>query len=150
MRPLDLTQFPQPESNDSQSVEAALSGLRGAGSEAAANEAYDAFLWAVGNNHAGTYYPVVLAVLPEIEEILVNGQAWAQRAVIESLIDLGGSFVPEEGHENYLGASVQDSLNTFIHSMRRHVVPLSEGKDARAKSAVELLELIDDRTAKYL
>lgn len=147
MRPLDLTQFPQPESNDSQSVEAALNALLGAGSEAAANEAYDAFLWAVGNNHAGTYYPVILAVLSEIEEILVSGQAWAQRAVIESLIDLGGSFVPEAGHENHLGASVQDSLNTFINSLRRHVVPLSEGKDARAKSAVELLELIDDRMA---
>ena len=147
MRPLDLTQFPQPESNDSQSVEAALNGLRRAGSEAAAIEAYDAFLWAVGNNHAGTYYPVVLAVLPEIEEILVGGQAWAQRAVIESLIDLGGSFVPEEGHENYLGGSVQESLSTFIQSMHRHVLPLSEGKDARAKSAVELLELIDDRMA---
>ncbi len=146
MRPLDLTQFPQPESNDSRSVEAALNGLHLAQSEAAADEAYDAFLWALGNSHAGTYYPVVLAVLPEIEEILVNGQAWAQRAAIESLIDLGGSFIPEEGHENYLGTSVQESLKTFIHSIRRHVVPLSEGSDACAKSAVELLELIDDQT----
>ena len=147
MRPLDLTQFPQPESNESGSVKAALDALRNAKDEATANEAYDAFLWAMGNNHAGTFYPVVLGVLPEIEQILTNGQAWAQRAVMEALIDLGGSFVPEAGHENYLGASVQESLNAFIHSMRHHIAPLANGNDARAKSAVDLLELIDDQAA---
>lgn len=101
----------------------------------------------MGNNHAGTYYPVVLPVLPEIEQILMNGKAWAQRAVIESLIDLGCSFVPEEGYENYLGASVQEALNAFIHSMRHHIASLANGNDACAKSAVDLLELIDDRAA---
>ena len=147
MRPLNLIQFPQPESNESGSVEAALDALRDAKDESAANEAYDAFLWAMGNNHAGTFYPVVLGVLPEIEQILMTGNAWAQRAVMESLIDLGGSFVPEEGYENYLGASVQESLNAFIGSMRHHIAPLANGNDARAKSATDLLELIDDRAA---
>ena len=106
MRQLNHAQFPQPESNESGSVEAALDGLRNSEDESTANEAYDAFLWAVGNNHAGTFYPVVLGVLPEIEQILMNGNAWAQRAAMESLIDLGGSFVPEVGYENHLGASV--------------------------------------------
>ena len=147
MRPLDLSHFPQPESNDSGSVEAALDGLRDAEDESAASEAYDAFLWAVGNNHAGTFYPVILGVLPEIEQILRNGKAWAQRAAMESLIDLGGSFLPEEGYENYLGAPVQQALNAFIHSMRQHVEPLANGNDARAKSAIDLLELIDDQAA---
>ena len=147
MRPLDLSHFPQPDSNDSGSVEAALDGLRDAEDESAASEAYDAFLWAVGNNHAGTFYPVILGVLPEIEQILMNGKAWAQRAAMESLIDLGGSFVPEEGYENYLGAPVQQALNAFIHSMRQHVEPLANGNDARAKSAIDLLELIDDQAA---
>ena len=147
MRPLDLSHFPQPESHDSGSVVAALDGLRDAEDESAASEAYDAFLWAVGNNHAGTFYPVILGVLPEIEQILRNGKAWAQRAAMESLIDLGGSFVPEEGYENYLGAPVQQALNAFIHSMRQHVEPLANGNDARAKSAIDLLELIDDQAA---
>jgi hypothetical protein len=147
LSPLDLSRFPQPESNDPGTVEAALDALRNARDESTAHEAYDAFLWAVGDNHAGTFHPVVLAVLPEIERILVDGSAWAQRAVMESLIDLGGSFVPEEGFENFLGASVQGSLNAFIQSMRRHIAPLAGGNDARARSAVELLELIDDRAA---
>lgn len=145
MKPLNLAHFPQPESNDPGSVEAALDALRNAENESSAHEAYDAFLWAVGDNHAGTFYPVVLGVLPEIEQILVSGKPWAQRAVLESLIDLGGSFVPQEGFENFLGAPVQEALNAFIHSMRRHIAPLTSGNDARAKSAIELLELIDDQ-----
>jgi hypothetical protein len=145
MKPLNLDQFPQPDSNDSGSVEAALDALWNAHDESTANDAYDAFLWAMGNNHAGTFYPVVLAVLPEIEHILTNGKAWAQRAAMESLIDLGGSFAAEEGYETYLGASVKETLNAFIHSMRPRIAPLANGTDARAKTAIELLELIDDQ-----
>ena len=145
MKPLALDHFPQPDSNDSGSVQAALDALWNAHDESTANEAYDAFLWAMGNNHAGTYYPVVLAVLPEIEQILMNGEAWAQRAAMESLIDLGGSFSPEEGYDTYLGASVKETLHAFIHSMRPRIALLANGTDACAKSAIELLELIDDQ-----
>lgn len=145
MRPLNLSKFPQPESNDSGSVEAALDAIRNADDESTANEACDAFLWVVGNNHSGTFYPVVLGVLPEIEQILVSGKAWSKRAAIESLIDLGGSFVPEDGYENYLGASVQETLKAFIHSVRGHIAPLANGNNALSKSAVDLLELIDDQ-----
>lgn len=147
MRPLNLSQFPQPDSNEPGSVEAALDAIRHAEDESTADEAYDAFLWAMGNNHAGTFYPVILGVLPEIEQILMQGKAWARRAVMESLIDLGGSFVPEEGYENYLGASVQETLNAFIQSMRQQVALLAKGSDACAKSAADLLELIDDQVA---
>lgn len=147
MKPINLSQFPQPESNEAGDVEAALDALRHAKDESTAAEAYDAFLWTMGNNHAGTFYPVILSVLSEVEQILMHGNPWAQRAVMESLIDLGGSFVPEEGYENYLGASVQETLNAFIHSMRHHVAPLSKGNGACAKSAADLLELIDDQAA---
>lgn len=145
MRPLNLAHFPQPGSNDSGAVETALYALENAEDESTVNEAYDAVLCAVGNSHAGTFYPVVLGVLPEIELILISGKVWAQRAVMEILIDLGGSFVPEEGYENYLGSSVQRALIESIHSMRHHVVALVDGNDARAKSAIDLLELVDDQ-----
>jgi hypothetical protein len=145
MATLHLDHFPQPEHNDPGSVEAALEELRAARDEAAAVDAYDAFLWSMGNNHSGTFYPVVLAVLPEIEKLLLDGAYWTQRAIMEALIDLGGSFVPEDGYESYLGESVQDALKTFIRSLRRQVAPLAIGDDPRATSAAELLELIDDQ-----
>ena len=142
-----IDQFPQPDSNDSGSVERALLALREANDEQAAVDACDAFLWAMGNNHAGTFYPVVLGALPALEQILVSGRAWAQRAVMESLIDLGGTFTPEQGYETYLGVSVQEALKTFIHSLRPHLVGLATGNDARARSAIDLLELMDDQAA---
>ena len=142
-----MPMIPQPDSNESDTVEKALLALREANDEQTAVDACDAFLWAMGNNHAGTFYPVVLGVLPALEQILVNGQAWAQRAVMESLIDLGGTFVPEPGYETHLGASVQDTLRTFIQSLRPHLGALATGNDARARSAADLLDLIDDQAA---
>jgi hypothetical protein len=137
--------YPQPEWNDPASVHLALEAIWHAHDEPSANEAYDRFLWAVGNNHSGTYYPVVLAVLPQIEEILIGGSAWSQRAAMESLVDLGGTFIPEEGHETHLGISIRGELQAFIHSLRPRIVPIASGNDARSKSAVDLLELIDDQ-----
>jgi hypothetical protein len=140
-----MPMIPQPDSNEPDTVEKALLALRAANDEQTAVDACDAFLWAMGNNHAGTFYPVVLSVLPAVEQILAGGQPWAQRAVMESLIDLGGTFIPEPGYETYLGASVQDALKAFIQSLRHHLVGLATGTDARARSAVDLLELIDDQ-----
>lgn len=138
--------FPQPEWNDESAVTLALERLRDANDEDSALEAYDQYLWAVGNNHAGTFYPVVLATLPELEKLLREGNFWSQRAVIEALIDLGGSFVPEERYEAHAGQPVQRTLIARIHAMRPLLEPLAEGNDIRSGSAAELLELIDDQS----
>jgi hypothetical protein len=147
MQRMNLAPFPQPESNDPDTVEAALHALRNAHDAQSATDACDAFLWAVGNNHAGTFHPVVLGVLPEIEQILASGNAWAQRAAMEALIDLGGTFVPEPGHETHGGTSVQDTLNAFIQSLRPRIAALAGSQDAHGASALDLLELLDDRAA---
>jgi hypothetical protein len=89
----------------------------------------------------------VLGTLAEVRRILVSGNPWAQRAVMEALLDLGGTFVPEAGHATYQGDVVQGALNAFIQSLRPEVAPLADAQDARASSAKELLELMDDRAA---
>lgn len=141
----DFSHFPQPESNESSSIEDALEALRNAHDLDSAEEAYDKFLWSVGNNHAGTFYPVVLAVLPQVEHILKDGGSWAKRAAMESLIDLCGSFIPENGHALYLGLSVQEALQAFVHSIRPQVAPLVHETGSLSQSASDLLELIDDQ-----
>lgn len=145
MATLDFSHFPQPESNDSNSVGAALDAVRAAHDESSANEACDQLLWALGNNHAGTFYPVVLAALPQIEQILIGGGVWAQHAVLEALIDLGGTFIPEAGYEVHRGVSVQKTLQAFVHAIRPRIEPLAQGAGACSRSARELLELIDDQ-----
>ncbi len=140
----DLDTYPQPEGNDPGSLPAALKALEHAHDEASALEACDRFLWTVGNNHAGTFYPIVLAALPQIEQILVDGGVWPRQAALEALIDLGGPFVPEQGHDTHLGVPVQAALRQFIRSMRPHIVPLARTGTVLCRSAEDLVELIDD------
>ena len=68
-------------------------------SESASRDAYHKVLYALGNNHAGTYYPVALAALPFLAEILQGGGQWARIATLDILVDLSGSFEPESGFE---------------------------------------------------
>lgn len=141
--------FPQPPTNVPDTVEAALQALEKAHDAPTANDAYDSILWAVGNNHAGTYYPVVLGIFPAIHRILSDAQAntWAQHATMEALIDLGGSFIPEQGHETYLGACVKTTLQSSIELLRPAIASFINTNDARTQSATDLLELMDDHTA---
>lgn len=145
MEPNLDTTCPQPEWNDPDSIPLALLRLRDAHDEASAFEAHDQFLWAVGNGDAGTFYPVVLTVLPELERLLANGGFWTQQAVMECLIDLSGSFIPEAGYEVHDGVAVQPALQAAVRAMRTLVLPLAVGDYARARSAAELAELIDDQ-----
>lgn len=98
------TSLPQPESNRSDAVPCALRRLGAATSEQQANKAYHQFLFAIGNNHAGSYYPVVLEAVPFLGEILESGDEWAQARTLDILIDLLASFGPEPGHETIEGA----------------------------------------------
>ena len=145
MQTPDPAQFPQPEWNDADSVDGALEALRKVHDVTSAIEAQDRFLWAVGNNHAGTFHPVVLATLPRLDQLLRGGNSWTQHAVLECLIDLAGSFVAEEGHATHLGAPVQDTLQAFVQSLRPRIAELAEASDVESRSARELLELIDDQ-----
>ncbi len=63
----------------------------------AASKAYDDVLFALGNNHAGTYYPVAIPAIPFLREILECGAEWSRVTVLDILIDLFCSFEPEPG-----------------------------------------------------
>jgi hypothetical protein len=134
----------EPEWNDTDSVALALEALRQAHDDESAIDACDRFLWSVGDNETGSFYPVVLSALPELEQILATGRPWAQGAAIEALVDLGGTFAPQSGHELHLGVPVQDALRAFIVSLRPRVALIAEAAGPRAASATELLDLIDD------
>lgn len=92
---LDLRGFAQPEWNRPDSVEKALALVAGATDEPSSRAAYNDLLFAVGNNHAGTYFPVLLAVLPALYPLLETGGEWTKRAILEALSDLVASFEPD-------------------------------------------------------
>jgi hypothetical protein len=94
--------IPQPPWNVNDTVPSALQYLSSCVSELDCRQAYDRLLYAFGNNHAGTYYPVVLAALPFLAEVLDGAGPWARIATLEVLIELSTSFAPEQSYERIL------------------------------------------------
>jgi hypothetical protein len=103
----------QPSSNTKDEVVSALRALSLASPETA-DEAYSRMLYALGNNHAGTYYPVVLAAVPFLGAILRDGGATARLRTLDVLIDLVGSFEPEPGFEVVASSAGRRSLKDLL------------------------------------
>jgi hypothetical protein len=135
------SEYAQPEWNSPGSVVDALTRVvRGEGS------AYDSLLYAVGNNHAGTYYPVLLAVMPFLEEIVDTGEASSQHVALDVLLDLFGSFRPEPGYEaidlpSGGKRSVEAALGERIHALRPALERIASEGGSNAVLAEELLSL---------
>ena len=109
--PNEFAAYPQPSWNAATSVDAALDGLIMVKSETEAAKAHEVLLNALGNNHAGTYYPVAIAVVPHLGTQLELGEPWPEHAAVEVLLDLAGSFEPEPGYELLTVPNVQDRLH---------------------------------------
>ena len=144
----DYGQYPQPPWNNSMSVEAALGQVAVAASEVEAVAAYEAVLNAVGNNHAGTYYPVALAAIPELGFHIEFGGPWAQHSAVQVLLDLTGSFEPEPGCEVFIkpgtatGMSLRAQLRGQVQGLSTKLQVLARHKRPASAGAQELLGLI--------
>jgi len=95
---IQWNEYAQPEWNKLESVALALASAAAAADAGSCSAAYHRVLYAFGNNHAGTYYPVVLAAFPILNSLLRSAQ-WPQRVALCLLDDLFASFHPEPGFE---------------------------------------------------
>lgn len=95
----------------------------------------------------GACYPVLLAALSFMEEILAGGDLWPRNSVLSVLDDLFASFQPEPGHEEIrdsFGGQLQVASASSAHM--RGLSPLlwaivTDG-GPHARLAAELLELL--------
>ncbi|MDC3954048.1 hypothetical protein [Polyangium jinanense] len=151
VRNVPWASFAQPEWNDPNEVPSALRALSSCTSEEEALRAYHKFLYAVGNNHSGSYYPVVLPALPFLARILESDNEIARRTTLDVLIDLLGSFGPEPGFE-FEGidpeTGLRGDLRALLHSHARIMVPVtlaiaSDRSPARLRSAALAAELAE-------
>ncbi len=144
--------YAQPEWNKPHSVPSALSKLFDASDAASCSTAYEGLLYAIGNNHAGTYYPVLLAVMPFLEQAVMDESLWPQRAALSVLDDLFASFRPEPGYESATlqGADSQEIEPVFrqrARALRESLASIARGDSSNARIAEELLELLNDDVA---
>lgn len=109
---------------------------------------YYRLLDAVGNNHRGTYFPVVLPALFFVGRVLRRGRPAARLRALDVLIDLVASFDPEPTYEKIALGPHRDSLKGQVTQRARELVADVEqlqrapNSDEEATLASELLALL--------
>lgn len=93
-----LSAYVMPEWSSPQEVEHALAEIHACSDESSSTAAYHRVLYAVGNDHAGIYYPVAVPVVRRLSEVLRKSNIWGRRAALEALVDLSYSFEPLPEH----------------------------------------------------
>ena len=139
--------FPRPPGSPVDGIDRAVRQTLAARDKASSVAAYRALLGAVGNDHAGTYWPVVLALVSALEEPLRDGGEWARHAALEALVDLCGSFEPEPGHETWGGVSLASRLRIRAETLLPSIEPIAAGDGIAAPGAANLLELLREPPA---
>jgi hypothetical protein len=142
--------IPQPPWNQPDDVPQALQAVATATGDNA-SKIYSRLLFALGNNHAGTYYPVALWVIPFLGEVLRHGSAVSKEIVLDALVDLAGSFAPEPVFQTCLGPSglevdLHAAVTSAVAQLRVDVEqcrgPATKGSrvDTLASDLLDLLE----------
>lgn len=142
----------QPEWNQAGAVASALDVVAAASTETEARSAYDRMLYALGNNHAGTYFPVALWALPHLSSLLRSGGTTTREVILDVLIDLAGSFAPEPGFERCVGPAGNEvdllmAVRAGVAELRPEILACAAqlpGESRARQLAFELLELLDD------
>ena len=107
-------------------------------------------VYAVGNNHEGMYWPVAVAVVPFLGEILESGGPVARARTLDVLIDLVASFEPDADYEHVECVDGPAPLRKLLLAqVRAHSSGLLRpsdrpGSDEEARLARDLRELLRD------
>ncbi len=72
---------------------------------------------AIGNDHAGTFYPAILDAAPILVEIANHGSRWSSRAALCILDNLCASFWPEVGE--YRDHSLEEVSEAFLEVLKK-------------------------------
>jgi hypothetical protein len=139
----DLAPFAQPAWNAPDSVAKALATLSHLSDQREYWAAYNALLSAVGNNHAGTYFPVVLPVVQKLQVFLVQGSCLGRRLALEVLLDWTTSFGPEPPWGAELERAVREAAFALRPSIETIALSNAASPDER-RLARELVDGLSD------
>lgn len=118
--------LPQPSDNAPDAVPRALLALAETAEEEAAWRAYNRLLYATGNNHAGTYYPVAIFVIPVLAKLIEHGSRWPTHAALNVLSEFYMSFEPEAGFEVFDLDGVSQKTMAVLEEAIAGLKPLIE------------------------
>lgn len=121
--------------------------LLSAADEREGRAAYDAMLWAIGNNSAGLLYPAAVPATPLIVRIARECDGWVRWAALDILIEFTSFGVDSKRFVSPTGELVdfRESVYAAIHDLRDDLVAMAQAPGdgiPTGRSAAELLRII--------
>jgi hypothetical protein len=145
LRDMNWAEIPQPAWNSPTEVPDALFAVSKIEGELNAERAYHRLLYAFGNNHCGSYYPVVLSAVPFLVEMLSQGNSLTRTTVLDVLLDLLYSFSPEpEFAIIELSPGFEVPLETALRDTIKALRPQIEGCATAADATSREGELVNE------
>jgi hypothetical protein len=140
-------EYAQPWGKPPDTVPRLLSRLAAVGCDGIEDDPRSPLLFALGNDHAGTYYPLAVPAAKCVGEILRAGSAEARWQALDLLTDLVGSFEPDpavvptvearrrlESELQEVGESLRPLATAMLHE--------GEGEERVPRAAREFLEAL--------
>jgi hypothetical protein len=149
IRSVPWHRYGQPEFNHPTAVADALVEMLHAENELQiCEEAGDKLLHAVANEHRGTYYPVLIYVLPFIEEMLRTGNKWQKRVLLSILDDFMAGYECEGVYETLYEPigdfdSVEEVFKRVMYTMRPVLEQIVISDEFNSELARELIYNIE-------
>ncbi|MCP4356038.1 MAG: hypothetical protein GY793_10525 [Proteobacteria bacterium] len=146
---IDWTQYSGPEYYEPDKVPQALNQLLCLHKEEHSSKTYNRVLFAIGNNHAGTYYPAVIAAIRIIIDIALNSELEvARNCSLDMMTDLYCSFCPELGTYNQcIHDELESIVKTEVESIQKQLEIISTNKNESHRNrrlSGELIEAINE------
>ena len=137
----DWASEPRSEWNSPQDVPPALiAAWRGE------SDAYDRLMAVLANNHAGTWYPVLLPAMPFLHEVLAQAPADGVAAVLGLLDDFVYSFDVEPSSPQ-LDRQRELAFRDALVPIRQTAAAIAATQPQHADMALDLIDGIDARLA---
>jgi len=129
-RSINWNNYAQPEWNNPTSVIDALGSVARCHDGKSSQAAYDDLMFSIGNNHAGSYFPVAVPAISILGDFIAGNNSWALGVALSVLDDYSHSFYPDaayalmpdpDGTSQSLEDSMKHALST-IHPLLKGIM----------------------------
>ncbi|MGG9963736.1 hypothetical protein [Ferruginibacter sp. SUN106] len=125
---INWSQFNEPEYYRPDNVVLSLTNLVNLRNEDEKWNIYNDVLFAVGNNHAGTYYPVITEVLPLVTRLLISSpHELVRNCILEILSEWYYSFEPDPGT---FAIKTANELEYFVRTHIKQLITETNWNDS--------------------
>ncbi len=126
-------------------VPAAFELLLAVSDEDEGRAAYNAMLFAVGNNHAGLLYPAAVPAAPLLARVARERESWIRWAALEILIEFTAFRSDREEFVDPSGTVVRPryAIIAPIRNLKQHLQLMAEHEGSGAPTAQSARELLD-------